>query len=143
MTVTFCDLREYLWPQNFYKTFVLLMLRKEAFMPLMEPELFCRVTGDICKSILNERQDKEKQKLFSSEVDLRQCKLLLGIYNKRKFESCIILSRNKLRLVIALLIEHFKLKVYFLGRMLPLDQNLDSVTMGMNNYIQLFETCGH
>ena len=44
---------------------------------LMGSEFFCGMWLDVCKDILNESDDEERQILFSNQIILRQSKLLL------------------------------------------------------------------
>lgn len=86
------------------------LARHGAETPFHGPEPFCGIGSEIVRNELTKKETILRNEHWENYPRLRQAKELLGGYNRKRYDTAIKLSKNKLRILTGLLTGHCKLR---------------------------------
>ena len=86
------------------------LARKGASVPFIGPEPFCAVGDHVLREELRDLEICHRNETWHNAHGMRQAKKLLGEYNRKRFEACMKMSKNNLRILTGFLTGHCRLR---------------------------------
>ena len=85
------------------------LARKGAAAPFIGPEPFCGISPQAFRAELRQEEERNRANLWKSLPGLRQSKISLGNFNRKRSKEYLRLSKNRLRIITGFLTGHCKL----------------------------------
>lgn len=86
------------------------LARRGAETHFIGPEPFCGLAASTIKANFRKEEEKERSGYWKQIPGLRQAKILLGDYDRRRYRDCMAIGRNGLRVLTGILTGHCRLR---------------------------------